>query len=255
MSALRGQLRTLAHDALVTAATLAGANVFLPRDWPTNSATMPNISVQTPDEQKQSVGRNGPPQFTTTVWLQLRCQVAGTDAGQVESDLETLADQAELVIMGLVIVAPQFVQQVRETQYKFEVSAEGALHTGEAILLFAVEYRERFDAVLSDTLGGLDVTVAQGPALAILPASGATAAGSAVLQFASPLPDAIAQRQLVWNRTTDGVLQLGSLVQSFDAVAGTVTLTKTAIGSGVGQGDEIEFTGPVLATLTIDIPS
>jgi hypothetical protein len=107
MSAIRPYLRALAQQGLLAAETIAGTNIFLPRTWPTNSAVMPNISIQTPREMKDDATRgNGFPHFVTVTWLQLRCQVMGTDAGQIEDDLETLVDQAEQAMMALIAVAP-----------------------------------------------------------------------------------------------------------------------------------------------------
>lgn len=256
MSAMRGQLRQLAHDALVAAPTLAGNNVFLPRDWPTNSGTMPNISVQTPKEHKTPrSGRNGPPLFTTTCWLQLRCQVAANDPVTVETNLETLIDQAEAVVMGLLILpqvppgggaAQQLFQQILQGEYEIDLSSDGSQHTGVATLMYGFEYPERFAPTISADLDGLNIVAADGAVPAVLLAtSAATAAGNAVLTFAAAVPGAIVPGLAVFDATTAGAVQLGSEVQSVSGP--TVTLTKTAIGSGVAAGDTIVFSGPLLA--------
>lgn len=249
---MRGALRQMAHDAIVAAATLAGNNVFLPRDWPTNSAKMPNVSIQTPREDKANrTGRNGPPFFRTTSWLQLRVQVSGGDPAQVESDLETLVDQVEAAVMGLIILPPQQFEQIVQGQYEMTLSAEADKHYGEAVLLFGFEYPERFAAVLTAELDGLDVTVADGPVLTLATAA-PTANGSAVLNFGS-VPPAIVPGLTLADATTGGVIPPGSEVQSVTAT--TVTMTKTAIGGGVLAGDVIQFAGALLAEDTIDLPT
>lgn len=127
MSAIRPYLRALAQQALL-GNTVAGENIFLPRTWPTNSAKMPNISIQTPREMKDDATRgNGVPHFVTVTWLQLRCQVTDADAGKVEDLLETLVDQAELAMMGLIALPPPPFTAI--------VSAAG--NVGSNVLTFA----------------------------------------------------------------------------------------------------------------------
>lgn len=158
MSSRRGQLRTLAHDAIVAAGTLAGNSVFLPRDWPTNSNIMPAVLIQTPREGKRSRTEGGGiPSYNTTTFLELQCQVSSTVPGTVEDDLETLVDQIELAIMGLAIGPPQYLREISAVEYQMALSAEGATHIGQVTMTFACEYREDFQPVITTPLEGFRI--------------------------------------------------------------------------------------------------
>lgn len=159
MSAFRGELRLLVQQALLAAGTLAGPNVFLPRDWPLNSAKMPALLLQTPRERKESRGRSGIPQYETTTWLEVRGQTNGEDPVQVETDLETLADQVELVMMGFVVGPPQQLEEIAAVETEFALSADGKRHLGEAVLRFALQYPESFVPSVPDNLLEVDITV------------------------------------------------------------------------------------------------
>lgn len=256
MTALRGQLRQLAHDALVAAGTLAGSNIFLPRDLPTAAATMPNVSIQTPrwSQDDQTNGNSGP-RFLTVIWLELRCQVQGANPAQVEADLETLSDEAELAMMGLIAGPPQLFRRIAQGNHELSLSSEGARHFGEAVLRFGFETTERFEPVITDTLSGLDVTVVAGPALFAV-AAVATAAGNAVLHFgAGNLPAGLAPGMVAVDRTTPDVIPENATVHAVNLSTGDVTLSANLIGAGVAIGDTIEFAGPILAEATFDTSS
>lgn len=159
MSAFRGQLRSLAQSALLAAGTLAGNNVFLPRDWPLNSTKMPAILLQTPTERKESRGKSGIPQFEAVTWLQVKCQLDGDDPGTVESNIETLADQVELALLGLAVGPPQIIDQIAAIETEMSLTAEGKRHIGEAILRFAVQYPEDYVPTAPDRLAEVDITL------------------------------------------------------------------------------------------------
>ncbi len=257
MSALRGQLRDLAVNALLAAGTLAGTNVFRWRDTATTPATMPNVAVRTPREAKEDeTDGNGPPRFTTTTWLECRCQVDNTDAVKAEADLETLVDQVEDVILGIVVGPPQYVKRVSAVDYEMELSSQGARHFGEAILRFGFEYRESYSPTLTASLKTVAITVAPAasPAL-VLVTTGATAAGGAVLSFGTGNVPATVVPGLAVGDLTAGAIAIGTIVASVNLAAGTVTLNANVIAPGVALGDSIVFAGPIQAQADIIIPS
>lgn len=258
MSALRGEIRTLAKQALLAAATVAGDNVFLPRDWPTSSGLMPAVLVQTPKERKD-IRSIAVPVSETVTWLELQCQAAGKDPGTVEDQLETLVDECEAVIFGLVVLAQdpgdgggarQLFRRIIETDYDMKLSSEGATHLGQASLKFAFQYNERFEPVLTDSLTTLDVKAALPPTIRAV-TNAATPAGESVLTFAA-VPAGVAQGLAVSNLTNPSSIPPDTFVEASDAA--TVTITNPVAGAGVASGDLIAFTGPVVSDAPIAVP-
>lgn len=255
MSALRGQLRDMAVTALIAGSTLAGTNVFRWRDISTRAATMPNIAIRTPRESKDDETQgNGPPRFTTTTWLECRCQVGGIDPDQVESDLEILVDQVEDIILGIVVGPPQYVKRVSAVDYEMDLSAQGSQHFGEAVLRFGFEYRESYVPVLTATLTQLSVTAAPGRAV-VVSTIAATAAGNAGLSFGpGNIPVGVVPGLAVADLSA-AAIPIGTSVASVNLAAGTVTLNANVVAPGVGAGDSIVFAGPIQAQADIAIPS
>ncbi len=145
MTLYRVELREAAATALVAANTIAGANVFTARSLPIAPAGLPSIYLQVPTDRAESAGRSAPG-FTRVAYLVVRGRVAQGGPGQVETALDTLAEQIELALMcdaGL----QAMIQQVTEIQTEVKVSSETGDHLGEVRMLFGLEFTEYFPVV------------------------------------------------------------------------------------------------------------
>lgn len=149
---LRSQLRQNAVNALLAANTLAGPNVFSPRDWPTYAGNYPALLVQTTKERKESNGRTGLPTFTTTTTLAVTGRLEAATATDAEMQLETLAEQIQSTILTNYSLISS-IQQFVSVDTRIEVTAEGKRHIGEVQVEFDLEYFEAFDPAAVQTVG------------------------------------------------------------------------------------------------------
>jgi hypothetical protein len=150
------QLRELVIAALKAANTLAGANVFAPRDTPLASSELPAIMVDDQREDSESRGNAGFPAFLTTAILLVEAKVERETSEAVKADLSTLRRQIKVAILtDWSIVAS--VEQVVGVRTETAISAEGKKHVGELRMQFAFRYPEDFEPVITDQLDGLDV--------------------------------------------------------------------------------------------------
>jgi len=163
----RTQLRTAAVNALKSAATLAGNDVFSPEDWATWSGKYPLVIVRTPLERKTSRGRVGAPQFDSLITVTATGRVERTSEAAAESDLETLSEQIEAALLcnGKFIYDNE-VQQFAGVETHMTVTSEGKKHLGETVVAFHVEVFQVFEPTIdangdpfppTDQLEGIDV--------------------------------------------------------------------------------------------------
>lgn len=137
-------LRTAAQTAL-TGATDAGTNVFSPLDRPTWSGNYPVIFLSTPEEQKESLGRQGAPQFTATTTLQVIARVsmnqAAADAGAAQAmvELEKLQKQIEVTLINNPALM-DLLQQVAFVRITKDVNGDGESNLGELKMDFGLEF-------------------------------------------------------------------------------------------------------------------
>ncbi len=159
-------IRTLAVTALKTAATDAGDRVYSPRDWPTNSPDYPVLLVQTPFEQKHSMGRNAP-QFTTVTTVRITGRVEAFDSDTnngamlAEDALETLRLQVEQGVINSYELSRQ-TQQYKEVRSTIDVDSSGESHIGQLLYEIDVEYYQDpddFFPVATTTLEGIDLRI------------------------------------------------------------------------------------------------
>lgn len=159
------ELRTLVVSAL-GGATSAGSNVFSPLDMPTWNGEYPILFITTPDEDGESLGRNGAPQFTVTATLRVVARVAQMAAGNDQgaalayAALETLRDQIKVAVINY----PPLMQQLQQFPYyrtRMDVKAEGEQHLGEVVVDIGLEFYqgpEDFYPIPIVPLDGVDVT-------------------------------------------------------------------------------------------------
>ena len=142
----RAQLRDTAAAQLVAANTLAGANVFVPRDWPTNTGTYPAILVQAYRERKDSRGHSQVPQFIATARLSVVGRLQAATASDAEAALDEFCSQIELAILTCQAIL-QNVSRIAYVETDMGVSSEGRQHIGEVQLDFGLEYSVDIDPI------------------------------------------------------------------------------------------------------------
>lgn len=161
-------IRQLTVAALKAGPTDAGDRVYTPRDWPTRSADYPALLVQTPFDQKHSMGRNAP-QFTsvTTVRITGRVEAFDTEIDNgallAEEALEALRLQVERAVINSYELT-RSTQQFREVRSTIDVDSTGESHIGQLLFELDVEYfqgPEDFYPIHTDTLQGIDLRIQQ----------------------------------------------------------------------------------------------
>lgn len=162
------KIRELVVNALIVAKTDAGDRVYSPRDWSTRSEDYPSLLVQTPFDEKQSLGRNAP-QFNSVATIRITARVEAFDgeandgAMQAEAALETLREQVERAVVNSYDLTLA-VQQFRHIRSAIQVDAAGDGHIGQLTYEIDVEYYqgpEDFYPVEGVPLHGIDVTIQQ----------------------------------------------------------------------------------------------
>jgi hypothetical protein len=137
-------LRVLAQQALV-GKTAAMLNVYTPLDRPTWSGNYPVVFLTTPDEEKESLGPNGAPQFTVTATLRVIARVqenqAKDDAGATAAylALETLKRQIETSLINNPALM-NLLQQYKFVRSSIVVDGESAVHLGELKMDIGLEF-------------------------------------------------------------------------------------------------------------------
>lgn len=137
-------LRLLAASAL-SSATDAGTNVFAARDWPTWNGSYPVLYLHTPIEEKESLGRNGAPQFTVTATLRISARVqkptttTGTGAAAAVVALETLQRQMELALVNNPALMGQ-LQQFPFVRTEMKVDDDGDQNLAELVMDVGMEF-------------------------------------------------------------------------------------------------------------------
>lgn len=136
-------IRSLVVSAL-TGQTLAEDRVYSPRDWPTTLADYPVLLVQTPYEEKQSMGRNAP-QFTTFTTIRISGRVEEFDGEELdgairaEALLETLREQLDQTVVNSYELTRK-IQQFKSIRSAINVNAAGDGHAGQLTYEIDVEY-------------------------------------------------------------------------------------------------------------------
>ncbi|MGK0736993.1 ATP-binding protein [Yokenella regensburgei] len=136
-------IRSLVVSAL-KGQTLAEDRVYSPRDWPTTSPDYPVLLVQTPYDEKQSMGRNAP-QFTSVTTIRISGRVETFDGDELDGAmraevvLETLREQIDRSVVNSYELTRN-IQQFKNIRSAIEVSAEGEGHTGQLTYEIDAEY-------------------------------------------------------------------------------------------------------------------
>lgn len=138
------QLRQLAVEAL-KGATRAGANVFAARTWATNTGKYPLLYLHTPEEDMESLGRNGAPQFTVTATLRIDARVEvkslpnNGGAARAILELESIARQIKRALINNPALMSR-LQQFPFIRTEMRDDAEGATEIAEMVMHVAMEF-------------------------------------------------------------------------------------------------------------------
>jgi hypothetical protein len=143
------EVRALVVGALqAPGATGAGQNVFPVIDWPTSDSSYPIIYVQTGLEDKESLGRQGAPQFTVTTNFRICARIrapaqpGGAGALAALNAVETFQQQIEVALINnptlMGPIGP--LQQIPYVRIEKKINADGNQNLGEIVLDLGVEY-------------------------------------------------------------------------------------------------------------------
>jgi hypothetical protein len=159
------ELRDLVVAAL-QGKTTAGSRVYSPRDWPTSEDEYPIILVQTPFDEKMSLGR-AVPEFTTVTTVRITGRVQALDsssvlpgAAQAELAVELLREQVDKSVINSYELTKR-IQQFKSVRSTIDVNADGDAHLGQLVCEMDIEYYqgpEDFYPVESVPLAGIDTT-------------------------------------------------------------------------------------------------
>ncbi|MGK4470409.1 ATP-binding protein [Yersinia enterocolitica] len=161
------QVRQLVVAAIL-GKTDAENRVYSPRDWPTTEEMYPVILVQTPIEEKQSLGRNAP-QFNTITTVRITGRLQELDgenendgANKAELALERLREQIERAVINSYDLTRQTQQFVR-VRSTIDLDSAGEGHLAQLLMELDIEYYqgpEDFYPIVDDPLLGIDITMA-----------------------------------------------------------------------------------------------
>ncbi|CNE42390.1 hypothetical protein [Yersinia kristensenii] len=161
------QIRKLVVNAII-GNTDAENRVYSPRDWPTTEDMYPAILVQTPIEEKQSLGRNAP-QFNTITTVRITGRLQELDsenendgANKAELALERLREQIERAVINSYELTRQ-IQQFARVRSTIDLDSGGEGHMAQLLMELDIEYYqgpEDFYPIIVDSLEGIDITMA-----------------------------------------------------------------------------------------------
>lgn len=161
------QIRKLVVNAII-GNTDAENRVYSPRDWPTTEDMYPAILVQTPIDEKQSLGRNAP-QFNTITTVRITGRLQELDsenendgANKAELALERLREQIERAVINSYELTRQ-IQQFARVRSTIDLDSGGEGHMAQLLMELDIEYYqgpEDFYPIIADSLEGIDITMA-----------------------------------------------------------------------------------------------
>ena len=143
----RRQIR-LAALAALSGPAFAGVTVESPGDWSTPPEALPALLLRAPEEHKESINK-GMPEFTTTVTIEIEARVGATDPAEAQDAIEALCYTVEMALLtsdGLI----RIVNQVASLATRMEISSNGKIHFGAAVMTVNFEVPEMFDPFVTN---------------------------------------------------------------------------------------------------------
>jgi len=138
------ELRQITAEALKTG-TSAGNNVFAARTWPTWNGSYPIIWLHAPEEDKDSLGRQGGPQFTVTATirisarLQVKALPENASAAAMILALEDMKRQIEMAVINFPPLMSR-LQQFPFIRSHMREDGEGEQNIGELVMDIGMEF-------------------------------------------------------------------------------------------------------------------
>lgn len=161
MTTFRGALRAVVLTAIASADTIiASDNLFAEYDWPATTASEPMLSVTVRrwgyEDRTQGIGA---PQF----WAQYRVGVEiraaqndenGTGRALLVDQLDTLSDQIDAALMGIIVNPPgsQAFRRIVRVDGEMAIDASGGQHQGSLDLSYVFETTADASPELTDFL-------------------------------------------------------------------------------------------------------
>jgi hypothetical protein len=137
--------RTQVRQAVAAALRSAnlGATIDSPGDRDTPPTKLPAILMRSAGDRKESLMR-GPPEFTTTVSIEIEARVEAERPEDAQDLLEGLCYAIECAVLTNYALTV-LIQQVSSVDTKLEITSDGRRHLGGAFMTFAFEVVEVFD--------------------------------------------------------------------------------------------------------------
>lgn len=132
-------------DATGGLADVPSDNIFGIRAWPTQDGQTPQLQFALPEEEKRSLGRSGPAQFTVlaTLPLMVTVSVDGEELDGGAGAARTQLAAVERAIERAVIGHPELmkrVQQIAFVRRQGRVNADGQEIVGQRVIMFGLEF-------------------------------------------------------------------------------------------------------------------
>lgn len=158
---LKNTLRHLTQQAIITAETTAQNRIYTPRDYKLWDGLYPCVQVKTPQQQRESLGKDGTPHFRTIVSVVVVGTVKADTEDECSEQLEVLENQIEKsVITNFEIINE--IEQFLNIQTDQLVTSEGDQHIGQVQLVFAMQSYEEFnptDEIALESLDRVDIHI------------------------------------------------------------------------------------------------
>jgi hypothetical protein len=138
----RAQIRDAIVTALRNAQTLAGADVYAPRDWPETIVELPAIIVSMPSDHKENTGPFGP-RYNTTATIVVLGRLKGQTAIDAEAQLEAFANQIQNAILTD-LATLSLVEKFSTIDTETAITDNGEDQIGEISIAFGADFYEIF---------------------------------------------------------------------------------------------------------------
>ena len=155
-------------DAALTGypGTDAKDRVYRPGALPTQTDQYPNLRTRLTAESRQSLGRGGPPEFTTLCTVRIigevsaPASIADVTSSTIEAQLWALKRQVEVAVINSYPLFSR-IQQLASIQAQLAYTSEAATHLAGIQIDMAFEFYEGpedFAPIETDDLTDADIT-------------------------------------------------------------------------------------------------
>lgn len=144
--------------------TAAGAQVYMPRDWPLAPNGLPTILIYWPEEEKDSLGPNAPA-FDVLVTIRLVARVLSLpgkgDAGATAAlaALGVIKRQIEVAVINNYALY-RLISEIQKIHTRAEVKDNGEQHVGELTMDMVLKYAQGtgdFAPILTSPVGEIAI--------------------------------------------------------------------------------------------------